>query len=460
MVSQAFLIQLLVCLGLKDKPSKSIPPAWSVPFIGFIVNFLSRSVRISDERATLICAEIKHTLEKKWVSSMSLRSLASKLSFVSQAVLGGCTFSRWIFDACTSQGHKRPLSRATRADLNWWLKYLSTFNGYHGAHWAVFHPRAYLATNTSSLGAAGICSFPHAWVHAWTEKQVWHVNIKKLWAVSRSLELWAPQWDNQDIAVASNNAAVVSWINSGSARLLEAMAILRKIFWAVASHHLQLKAVWIPSTANIAANAGSCFQFDCLWAVTALPPSDILVSGPVPQFSLSIPSPTFSPSSAHHIQTLLKLKTSWDRSLPHVYSPLWPILPLPPTIAPGMPSFSFSWPTNGLPSWLVRNFLSGMLPGCGCANMPTPPSDLISRLFQLSTSPSELRSQWEKQIFRPWHFASREFNAACRPLSPKLTSPSTTWSVSTPLLTCTPLVTLPSGPLSAWVSSAFSDPGT
>jgi hypothetical protein len=90
------------------------------------------------------------------------------------------------------------------------------------------------------------------------------------------------------------------------------MAILHKIFWAVASHHLQLKAVWIPSAANIAADAGSHFQFDRLWAVTALPPSDILVSGPVPQFSLSIPSPNFSPSSAHHIQTLLKLKTSWD----------------------------------------------------------------------------------------------------------------------------------------------------
>jgi hypothetical protein len=117
-VSQAFLIQLLVCLGLKDKPSKRIPPARSIPFIGFIVDFLSRSVRISDERATLIRAEIKHTLEKKWVSSMSLRSLAGKLSFVSQAVLGGRTFSRRIFDACTSQGHKRPLSRATRADLN------------------------------------------------------------------------------------------------------------------------------------------------------------------------------------------------------------------------------------------------------------------------------------------------------------------------------------------------------
>jgi hypothetical protein len=161
-VSQAFLIQLLVCLGLKDKPSKQIPPARSIPFIGFIVDFLSHSVHISDKQATFIHAEIKHTLEKKWVSSMSLRSLASKLLFVSQAVLGGCTFSRWIFDACTLQGHKRPLSQATCSNLNWWLKYLSTFNGCCGAHWAVFHPWAYLATDASSLGAAGICFFPHS----------------------------------------------------------------------------------------------------------------------------------------------------------------------------------------------------------------------------------------------------------------------------------------------------------
>jgi hypothetical protein len=151
---------------------------------------------------------------------MSLRSLASKLSFVSQAVLGGCTFSRRIFDACTSHGHKCPLSRATHA-------------------------------------------FPRAWVHAWSEKQVWHVNIKELWAVSCSLELWAPWWGNHNVAVASDNVVVVSWNNSGPAWSSEAMAILRKIFWAVASHHLQLKAVWIPSTAYIATNVGSRFQFDC-----------------------------------------------------------------------------------------------------------------------------------------------------------------------------------------------------
>jgi hypothetical protein len=125
-----------------------------------------------------------------------------------------------------------------------------------------------------------------------------------------------------------------------------------------------------------------------------------------------------------------------------------------------MPSVGFSWPMNGLPSWLIRNFSSSTLPGCGYANMPTPPSNLISWLFWPSTSQLESRSQWEKQISWPWHVASWEFDAACKPLSPKLTSPSTTWSVSMPLLTCTPLVTLPSGPLSAWVSSAFSDPGT
>jgi hypothetical protein len=98
------------------------------------------------------------------------------------------------------------------------------------------------------------------------EKQVWHVNIKELWAVSCSSELWAPRQGNHDVAIASDNTAVVFWINLGSARSLEPIAILYIIFWSIASHHMQLKAIWIPSAANVAADSGSRFQFDYLWA--------------------------------------------------------------------------------------------------------------------------------------------------------------------------------------------------
>jgi hypothetical protein len=128
-VTQQFLIALLNCLGLKDKPLKWIPASQKIQFIGFIIDFPSRSVSISLERAALIRSDIEHILNRKWVSGPTLRTLAGKLVFISQADLGGRIFSRRIFDACSTQGPKAPLPRSTRADLRWWLKYLAVFNG-------------------------------------------------------------------------------------------------------------------------------------------------------------------------------------------------------------------------------------------------------------------------------------------------------------------------------------------
>jgi hypothetical protein len=101
-VTQQFLIALLNCLGLKDKPLKRILASQEISFIDFIIDFPSRSVSISLKRATLIWSDIEHILNRKWVSGPTLHTLAGKLVFISQAVLGGHTFSRRIFDACST----------------------------------------------------------------------------------------------------------------------------------------------------------------------------------------------------------------------------------------------------------------------------------------------------------------------------------------------------------------------
>ena len=458
--AQLFLISLLNFLGFRDKPSKRIAASQKVPFIGFVIDFRNRSVSISPERATLIREDIEHVLSLKWVSPPTLRTLAGKLIFISQAVFGGRTFTRRIFDACSSQRSKGPLTAATRADLRWWLKYLAVFNGLRGTHWSRFRPRGYCSSDASSSGASGVCSYPRAWVHAWTDKQAWHINVRELWAVHRNLVLWSPKWGNHDVAVATDNAAVVAWINNGSARSPHAMTILRKIFWIQATRNIRVRATWVPSEVNVAADAGSRFRFDLLHAFTGLIPDQISLSGPVPPPSLILPSSLPPPQLSHHLQTLLPLKTSWDWSRSRVYSPLWQKAPLPLTGVHGTPFFGFSWPTDGLPSRLARSYSSDMLHGCSSRATRTPPSDPMSPLSRLSTLESESRSLWHRQISRPWLVASKEFGEVSKLLNLRLTSPSRIWSSSGPSSTSIPLVSLPDGPLSAWVSSPSFDPVT
>jgi hypothetical protein len=171
-VSQAFLIQLLVCLGLKDKPSKRIPPARSVPFIGFIVDFLSHSVHNSRHGLPLSTLRSSTPPWRRRGSPLCPSALwpagyrlSPRLSWeVALSPIGSLTL-------VPHRGTSTPFPELHVPTL---IGGSSTspllMAGCHGAHWAVFHPWAYLATNALSLGAAGVCSFPRAWVHAWRNR--------------------------------------------------------------------------------------------------------------------------------------------------------------------------------------------------------------------------------------------------------------------------------------------------
>jgi hypothetical protein len=188
------------------------------------------------------------------------------------------------------------------------------FNGRQAIHWSLFHLRGYCSSDASDIGASGICLYPRGWVHTWTDKQAWHINVFELWAVCRNLVLWAPQWGNHNVAVATNNATIVAWINNRFSCSSQTMAILRKIFWILAKYHIQLWAKWIPLLQNSASDARSRFHFDLLHSYTGLCPDQLTLMGPILPSSLILPSPPLLPQLSHHLQMLLPLKKSWDWS--------------------------------------------------------------------------------------------------------------------------------------------------
>ncbi len=79
----------------------------------------------------------------------------------------------------------------------------------------------------------------------------------------------------------------------GTARSVHAMSILWKIFWIITCHNIRLRAVWIPSEANVTTDAGSRFNFPRLEAATSIPRSSLILSGPIPT------SPSSPPVSEH-----------------------------------------------------------------------------------------------------------------------------------------------------------------
>lgn len=459
--SQDFLKTLLYSLGLKDKPSKEARAARRVTFVGFVFDFPSLSISISPTRANDIIESIESVLKSKVVYPSVLRSLAGKLTFVSQVVLGGRTFVRRIYDACSDSVKAIPVTNLLTADLKWWIRYLNTFNGQNFVHWSKLRPEVHLTTDASNLAACGTCPTSGNWVHAWTKPQtLMHINVKELWAVYRSLTLWAHAWRNHDVSFAIDNTSVVSWINSSTSHSPPAMKILRKIFWLIVPLNIRLRAVWIPTDLNVAADAGSRLLFSELQAFTSIPHANVHLSGSLSVLKSANPLSVLPCAASDHLQTLLKLKFPWRNGQHRVYKPHWLRPPSLLTEVDGSPSYGFAWPTNGLPPSLPKSCLSVLLLGCGSTTTPTRPLDptLVHSLH--STSLSALRFPCLKPITQSWEDACAEFDALSKDLRVRLTLPSLSWSNSESLSTSTHSSTWHSGRRCVWVSSASFDPGT
>ena len=79
--------------------------------------------------------------------------------------------------------------------------------------------------------------------------------------------------------------------------------------------------MWILSELNFAADAASQLEFDRLFALTGILPCDVIMSGDNAVFS-SLPPPSRALQSLYsdHLQTLLRIKSTWPSWLARVYA--------------------------------------------------------------------------------------------------------------------------------------------
>ncbi len=98
-----------------------------VPFIGFIFDFASQSVYISEEQTREILGLIDTITKSSRVKPKELATLVGKLVFVSQVVLG--VFIRRLYDCLKPLSNRAiKLSAPLLADLLWWSRFLRIFN--------------------------------------------------------------------------------------------------------------------------------------------------------------------------------------------------------------------------------------------------------------------------------------------------------------------------------------------
>ena len=174
-----------------------------------------------------------------------LRQFAAKLTRVrTQNFYGGRFHLRRLLDRIATlrcPWHRSRVTKEMRLDIDWWLRFLRTFNGTMPL--VDCRPATPISIDacTEAAGAfnQGDWVYTH-WQTHWPRAASLHINYKEVLALEPAVTRWSHLWAGKKVFVHSDNQAAVAIINKGSCRDSFVMQSLAQGLLGVG--HLQLPA--------------------------------------------------------------------------------------------------------------------------------------------------------------------------------------------------------------------------
>ena len=252
------LIGLLRYLGFCINWDKVVDPITRITFLGIEIDADTMSKRLPKEKLIALRSELRVFAARKRASRRQLQSLAGKLNWAAGVVYGGRVFLRRIFDAIApliAANHKCVLTQAVRDDIQWWDRFMSSFNGTSLILDSVSITTVY--TDACDAAAGGYCEgdwFYCNWSTDYPQMEDSHINVKEFCAVVLSAQRWCHQWANKRVLVRSDNMTTVSGVNRGTTRSPLIMTLIRYMFWLSAVYNFRIVALHVPGSDNVIAD--------------------------------------------------------------------------------------------------------------------------------------------------------------------------------------------------------------
>lgn len=294
LVMLAVASALLADLGfsVNFKPGKTVLPARSQKFVGVVINSARMTLSLPAEKLQALLSDVAAVVPRRKVSRKVLQRLVGKMQWASRVVYGGRVFMRGCLDGLSTSrhpGHHITLNQALRDDLAWWLSAASLQNGclsiaptlptffvYTDACLApvpsvgVFCAGAFVSLAMPALSLLGLP----------VPTSVADINPWECFAVLVAVALFAEWWRGSRVVFFCDNAASVSWLNSGAPKAEGPRSIVRALFSLCVQSHVRLVVQHIPGEQNVLADALSRRQW--------------VRFGPACQTTLDITSPFLS----------------------------------------------------------------------------------------------------------------------------------------------------------------------
>jgi hypothetical protein len=258
-------IMLDVCqeLGFTVQQSKVATPSTRVEVLGIIIDTEKNILQISKERLSEIKLELLKWKCKKHCKKRELLSLIGKLTFISKCIKSGRTFTRRLIDLSKRTKflhHRIRLSMEARADIDWFISYMESYNGIsYILNTAWFsNDDLQLWTDASDYGY-GIYyagnwiaeSFSGPLAHAAEKPIAW----RELYAIVVAVATFGSAFTKRRIKFHCDNQAIVYVLSSGASKDPQLMQLVRKLFYQTALYDCEISCTYINTKKNTIADA-------------------------------------------------------------------------------------------------------------------------------------------------------------------------------------------------------------
>ena len=255
-------------LGVPLAKEKTVGPVRALTFLGLEVNAEQGLVKVPGDKHQALVETIKTTLVHKKITLRQLQSIIGSLNFVCKAVTPGRCFLRRLVDltiGVSKPHHRIRLGVGAKADLQAWLFFLESFNGYSmflDIHWCN-SPDVELFTDAAmSIGYGAY--FKGKWLQGrWPAKFLSNspsIAACELYPIVVAVVAWSSYLGNKKVLFWSDNQAVVTVINKQTSKCPVIMRLLRLLVLHCLKHNILFKAKYVPGSSNGIADALSRFQ--------------------------------------------------------------------------------------------------------------------------------------------------------------------------------------------------------
>lgn len=258
-------VTLFTELGFVIHPTKSqLHPSKEILYLGFVINSITMTVRLTDEKKDKLIALCNSCLKSKQICIRDLAKVIGQIVASFPGVMFGPLWYRNL-EECKKTALKwnkgqydaiTVISESGKEELSWWIDNVKVaYNVIDTSHG---EPHLVIYTDASSIGW-GCTSKNISTGGEWnSEERELNINVLELKAVLLALKIIAKELSHCHVRVMVDNTTAVSCINKmGTSHSLACNTVTKDIWIFCINKFIWLSAAHIPGKENVIADRES-----------------------------------------------------------------------------------------------------------------------------------------------------------------------------------------------------------